>query len=69
MARPPLQVEMKFDHLHDAQAVVAVKGGAWKMVEHLGSVVTSGWRFNRVLFETHGRPRIIGMGEDGIDAR
>ena len=53
----------------DAQAVVAVQGGARKMVEHLDSIVASGWRFNRVLFETHGGPGVIGMGEDGIDAR
>jgi hypothetical protein len=53
----------------DAQAVVRVQGGALKMVEHLDSIVSSGWHFNRVLFETHGGPGVIGMGEDVMDAR
>jgi hypothetical protein len=53
----------------DAQVVVPVRGGAWKMVEQLDSVVASRQRFDRVLFETHGSPGVIVMGEDGIDAR
>src|SRR5271165_1721741 len=53
----------------DAQAIVPVQGGAAKLIEHLDGIVASGWRFNRVLFETHGAPGIIGMGDDGIDAR
>lgn len=53
----------------DAQAVVPVQGGAWKMVEHLDSIVASGWRFNRVLFETHGQPGVMVMGDEGMDAR
>jgi len=53
----------------DAEKVIAVKGGALKMVEHLDGVVASKKRYDRVLFETHGAPGWIGMGKHGIDAR
>jgi hypothetical protein len=53
----------------DAQAVVPVTGGALKFVDHLDGIVKSGWRFDRVLFETHGGPGVIEFGGEGIDAR
>lgn len=55
----------------DAQAAVPVQGGPLKLVEHLDAIVAlrPPWRFNRVLFETHGLPGIIVFGGEGIDAR
>lgn len=53
----------------DAQATVPVAGGPLKLVEHLDAIVKSGWHFNRVLFETHGGPGVIGFGKEDIDAR